>query len=136
MQRAIPRLAPEQLPFALSPPLLRTLVHSIDGERDGTHFVLKPAAAATVRALVRARARVRVRVNPNPNPSPSPHPNPNQVRALVSAAHESPALRIALVTQLLRAGLSGGGCGRCLTPSPTPNPNPNPYPKPTLEPEP
>ena len=49
VQRAIPRLAPEQLPFALSPPLLRTLVHSIDGERDGTHFVLKPAAAATVR---------------------------------------------------------------------------------------
>ena len=48
VQRAIPLLSPEQLPFALSPPLLRTLVHSIDGERDGTNFVLKPAAAATV----------------------------------------------------------------------------------------
>ena len=52
VQRAIPLLSPEQLPFALSPPLLRTLVHSIDGERDGTNFVLKPAAAATVRQLV------------------------------------------------------------------------------------
>ena len=47
VQRAIPLLSPEQLPFALSPPLLRTLVHSIDGERD-----------------------------PSPSPSPGPTPSP------------------------------------------------------------
>ena len=77
LQRALPLLSSEQLPCALSTSLLRTLVNALDG----SDRMLKPVAAATVRALVRA-------------------------------ADASPPLRVALVTQLLGSGLSGGGFDR------------------------